>query len=338
MRRRKPRLSYDAADRLRTPPARPDRRRMLGRRCGRRAADLSAVAAALAIAPAVVGAYRDRRLGPGLALAGAALFGAIALTFGAPLPVAALGSAAVAGLGLLVAATIGTAAGEASAYRVWYHGLRDRLPTPTLFFMPATGRVHDLNDRAAALLGPLQARSLAEAFEDSDAYAAFATDIAAGEVVHRGVLLRGPGGGLPLVRALGRDGDPDPRGRLGRRPDGRAVGRGRARRERGRAPGARGPRPGCGPARRRRPPGLGGGRRRACAPRRLRSTGAGTGLSGLRFPSGSRRHSSRSPGSRPSVRPGRASSMRTAGGSSSRPRRCRGTRGRSPGLCSPRRM
>ncbi len=160
------------------------------------AAGLTAVAAPLAIAPAVVGACRDRRLGAGLALAGAALFGLIALMFGAPLPVAALGSAAVAGLGLLVAATIGTAAGEASAYRVWYHGLRDRLPTPTLFFMPATGRVHDLNDRAAALLGPLQTRSLAEAFANSDAYAAFATDIAVGEVAHRGVLLRGPGGGL----------------------------------------------------------------------------------------------------------------------------------------------
>ena len=160
------------------------------------AAGLSAVAAPLAIAPAVVGAYRDRRLGFGLAFAGAALSGAIALTIGAPLPVVALGAAAVAGLGLLVAATIGTAAGEASAYRVWYHGLRDRLPAPTLFFMPATGRVHDLNDRAAILLGPLQTRSFAEAFADSDAYAAFATDIAAGEVVHRGVLLRDLNGGL----------------------------------------------------------------------------------------------------------------------------------------------
>ena len=217
------------------------------------AADLSAVAAPLAIAPAVVGAYRDRRLGPGLALAGAALFGAIALTFGAPLPMVALGTAAVAGLGLLVAATIGTAAGEASAYRVWYHGLRDRLPAATLFFMPATGRVHDLNDRAVALLGPLQTRSLAEAFEDPDAYAAFATD----DRDRRGRAPRRPASRsrrqVPLVRALGRDGDPDPRGRLRRRPDGRAVGCGRARRERGRAPGARGPRPGCGPARRRGP-------------------------------------------------------------------------------------
>ena len=158
------------------------------------AADLSAVAAALAIVPAVVGAYRDRRLGPGLALAGAALFGVAASISGAPLPIVALGTAAVGGLGLLVASALGTAAGEASAYRVWYHGLRDRLPAATLFFMPATGRVHDLNDRALALLGPLRSRSFAEAFEDPGAYAAFAAEIATGEVVHRGVLLRGPGG------------------------------------------------------------------------------------------------------------------------------------------------
>lgn len=160
------------------------------------AAGLAAIAAALAVAPAVAGAYRDRRLGPALALGGAAVYAAIALLAGAPLPAVALGAAAVAGLGLLVAATIGTAAGEASAYRVWYHGLRDRLPAATLFFMPATGRVHDLNDRAANLLGPLRTRSLVEAFADPGAYAAFAAALAAGEVVHRGVRLRGPGGGF----------------------------------------------------------------------------------------------------------------------------------------------
>jgi PAS domain-containing protein len=158
------------------------------------AANLSAVAVVLAIAPAAVGAYRDRRLGPGLALAGAAVYGTLAFTVGAPLLTVALGAAAVGGLGLLVAATIGAAAEEASSYRVWYHGLRDRLPAATLFFMPATGRVHDLNDRATVLLGPLRARSFAEAFEDVAAYAAFAADVAAGEVVHRGVLLRSPGG------------------------------------------------------------------------------------------------------------------------------------------------
>jgi PAS domain-containing protein len=157
-------------------------------------ADLTAVAAVLAIAPAVVGAYRDRRLGPGLALAGAAVYAIVAVLSGASLPAVALGAAAVAGLGLLVAATVGTAADEASAYRVWYHGLRDRLPAATLFFMPATGRVHDLNDRAAALLGPLQTRSLAGAFADPDAYAAFAADVANGEVVHRGAWLRGANG------------------------------------------------------------------------------------------------------------------------------------------------
>ncbi len=60
--------------------------------------------------------------------------------------------------------------------------------------MPATGRVHDLNDRAAALLGPFRTRSFAEAFEDPAAYAAFAADVAAGEVVRRGARLRGPSG------------------------------------------------------------------------------------------------------------------------------------------------
>ncbi len=157
-------------------------------------AGLPAVAAVLACAPAVVGAYRDRRLGPALALAGAAFYVAIAVLAGASVPVVALGAAAVAGLGLLVAATVGTAADEAATYRVWYHGLRDRLPAATLFFMPATGRVHDLNDRAAALLGPLRTRSLSEAFADPDVYAAFAADVAAGEVVHRGVRIRGVDG------------------------------------------------------------------------------------------------------------------------------------------------
>ncbi len=157
-------------------------------------ADFAAVAAVLAIAPAVVGAYRDRRIGPGLALAGAAIYAAIALISGISIPTAALGVAAVAGLGLLVAATIGTAAGEAATYRVWYHGLRDRLPASTLFFMPETGRVHDLNDRAVALLGPLGARSFAEAFADPDVYAAFAADVEAGEVVHCGAWLRNADG------------------------------------------------------------------------------------------------------------------------------------------------
>ncbi len=60
--------------------------------------------------------------------------------------------------------------------------------------MPATGRVHDLNDRAAALIGPLATRSLAEAFADPDDYAAFAAAIAAGEIVHRDVRLRGADG------------------------------------------------------------------------------------------------------------------------------------------------
>lgn len=158
------------------------------------AVSLPAVAAVLAFAPAVVGAYRDRRLGLSLALGGAVLFGGASLAAGAPLLTVGLGIAAVGGLGLLVAATLGTAAGEASAYRVWYHGLRDRLPAPTLFFMPATGRVHDLNDRAAALLGPLRARSFAEAFEDPAAYTIFAADVAAGEVVDHGARLRGPDG------------------------------------------------------------------------------------------------------------------------------------------------
>ena len=158
------------------------------------AAPLPAVAAVLAIAPAVVGAYRDRRLGLSLALGGAALFGGAFLAAGAPPLTVALGIAAVGGLGLFVAAALGAAAGEASAYRVWYHGLRDRLPAATLFFMPATGRVHDLNDRAAALLGPLRARSLEKAFEDPAAYAAFAADVAAGEVVNRGAWIAGTAG------------------------------------------------------------------------------------------------------------------------------------------------
>ena len=158
------------------------------------AVPLPAVAAVLAVAPALVGAYRDRRLGLSLALGGAALFGGAFLAAGAPLLTVALGLAAVGGLGLLVAAVLGAAAGEASAYRVWYHGIRDRLPAATLFFMPDTGRVHDLNDRAAALVGPLRARSFADAFEDPAAYAAFAADVAAGEVVHRSARLRGPDG------------------------------------------------------------------------------------------------------------------------------------------------
>ncbi|MEN6341122.1 MAG: PAS domain-containing protein [Methanospirillum sp.] len=157
-------------------------------------ADLAAVAVVLAIAPAAVGAYRDRRLGPGLAVAGAAIYGLASAWAGASLLSVGLGALGAAGLGLLVAATIGTAADEAATYRVWYHGLRDRLPAATLFFMPETGRVHDLNDRAADLLGPLRTRSLAEAFADPDAYDAFAAEVAAGEAVHRGAWLRGADG------------------------------------------------------------------------------------------------------------------------------------------------
>lgn len=155
------------------------------------AADLAAVGVVLAIAPSVAGSYRDRRLGEILALAGAAIWLGLAIWSGASLPVAALGGGAAAGIGLLVAATIGTAAGEAAAYRVWYHGLRDRLPTATLFFMPATGRVHDLNDRAEALLGKRRGRSLAESFTEPGEYDAFAADVAAGGVVRRGVWLLG---------------------------------------------------------------------------------------------------------------------------------------------------
>lgn len=160
------------------------------------AAGLPAVAAVLAIAPAAFGAYRERRLGSALALAGAMIFAALSLVNGASIAATGLGAAAVAGLGLLIAATIGSAAGEASAYRVWYHGLRDRLPAATLFFMPATGRVHDLNERAANLLGPLRSRSFAEVFEEPEAYVAFAAAIAAGEVAHCGVWIRGADGVL----------------------------------------------------------------------------------------------------------------------------------------------
>ena len=52
------------------------------------------------------------------------------------------------------------------------------------------------------------------------------------------------------------------------------------------------------------------------------------------FPDGSRRRSSRWPGSLPSARPERATSIWTAGGFCSRPRRCRRRAGRSPGLPS----
>lgn len=162
---------------------------------GALAVPLPAVAAVLATTPAVVGAYRDRRLGHSLALGGAAFIGAAFLAAGTPLPTVALGAAAVGALGLLAASVIGTAAAQASAYRVWYHGLRDHLPAATLFFMPVTGRVHDLDDRAAALLGPLGGRSFAEAFEDPAAYATFAADVAAGEVVARGAWMRDAAGG-----------------------------------------------------------------------------------------------------------------------------------------------
>ena len=86
--------SYHAPDRLRTAPPRPGHRRRLGRGCARRLrGGFAAVATVLAIAPAVVGAYRDRRLGPGFALAGAALLrGRRALQYGAPLAEVALGS------------------------------------------------------------------------------------------------------------------------------------------------------------------------------------------------------------------------------------------------------
>jgi PAS domain-containing protein len=157
-------------------------------------ADLAAVAAVLAVTPSVVGAYRDRQLGSGLALAGAAVYGAVVLWTGTGIPSAALDTVAITGLGLVVAAAIGTAAGEASAYRVWYHALRDRLPAATLFVMPSTGRVHDLNGRAATLLGQVRRRSLAESFVDPGAYSAFAADVAAGEVVRRGAWIAGPAG------------------------------------------------------------------------------------------------------------------------------------------------
>jgi PAS domain-containing protein len=160
------------------------------------AAGMPAVAAVLAIAPAAFAAYREPRLGSVLALAGAAIFAVLALMGGASIAAAGLGTAAVAGLGLLIAATIGSAAREASAYRVWYHGLRDRLPAATLFFMPATGRVHDLNDRAATLLGPLRSRSFAEAFGEPGAYVAFAAAIEAGEIAHCGARIRGADGVL----------------------------------------------------------------------------------------------------------------------------------------------
>lgn len=156
--------------------------------------DLAAVAAVLAVTPSVVGAYRDRQLGFGLALAGAAVHSAAVLWIGAGVAAAALDAVAVAGLGLVIAAAIGTAAGEASAYRVWYHALRDRLPAATLFVMPATGRIHDLNDRAATLLGPVLGRSFAETFVDPGAYAAFAADVAAGEVVRHGAWIAGHAG------------------------------------------------------------------------------------------------------------------------------------------------
>lgn len=158
------------------------------------AADLVAVAVALVLVPVAVGAYREQRLAFALALLSAAAYAGLAAANGLALLPAALGTVALAAIGLLVAGALGAAADEAGAYRVWYHGLRDRLPAATLFFMPATGRVHDLNERAAALLGPFRSRSLEDAFEDPGAYAAFTADVAAGEIVRRGAWLRGGDG------------------------------------------------------------------------------------------------------------------------------------------------
>jgi len=157
-------------------------------------AGLAGAAAALLIVPVVPAAYRERRWGTLLVPVSAVAFAVFSLASGAGAPAAALGGAAVGGSGLLVAAALGTAAGEAATFRLWYHGLRDRLPTATLFFMPATGRIHDLNERAGALLGPVMARSLADSFEDPGAYRAFASGVAAGEVVRSGAWLRAADG------------------------------------------------------------------------------------------------------------------------------------------------
>lgn len=156
--------------------------------------DLSAVAAALAIVPVATGACRERRTGFALALLAGAVFAGLSAATGSPVLPALIGGAAIAAVGGLVAGLLGAAAEEAGAYRVWFHGLRDRLPSAILFFMPATGRVHDLNDRAADLLGPLRGRSLSEAFEDLAAFDALAADLGAGEVVGRGAWLRGADG------------------------------------------------------------------------------------------------------------------------------------------------
>ncbi len=158
------------------------------------AANLAAVAATLVLVPVAVGAYREQRLAFALALLSAAVHAGLAVANGLPLLPALLGAVVLAATGLLIAGVLGAAADEAGVYRVWYHALRDRLPAATLFFMPATGRIHDLNDRAAALLGLLQTHSLAGAFEDPEAYATFAADVAAGEVVRCGAWLQGGDG------------------------------------------------------------------------------------------------------------------------------------------------
>lgn len=156
--------------------------------------DLPAVAAALVLVPVAVGGCRDRRSASALAVLAGAVFAGLSIATGSPFVPALLGGAALAAVGVLFAGLLGAASEEAGTYRVWYHSLRDRLPSAVLFLMPATGRVHDLNGRAAGLLGPLQGRSLADAFEDTAAFDALTVDLRAGEVVGRGAWLRGPDG------------------------------------------------------------------------------------------------------------------------------------------------
>ncbi len=156
--------------------------------------DLPAVAAALVLVPVAAGACRGRRLALALGLLAGAVHAVLSVATGSPSGSALPGGAALSAVGVLVAGLLGAAAGEAEAYRLWYHALRDRLPAVVLFYMPGTGRVYDLNERAVALLGPLRGRSLAAAFEDPSAFEAFSAALGTGEVRGLGAWLRAADG------------------------------------------------------------------------------------------------------------------------------------------------
>ena len=155
---------------------------------------LVGVAAALVLVPVAAGACRDRRTAFLLAIVAGVVFAGLSYGTGTPPILALLGGTALAAVGGIVSGLLGAAAEEAGAYRVWYHGLRDRLPSAVLFFMPVTGRVHDLNGRAAGLLGPLQGRSFADAFEEPAVFDTFVADLGGQEVLGRGAWLRGADG------------------------------------------------------------------------------------------------------------------------------------------------